>query len=171
MRSSTVPSSRTPASTSIASPSVRALVHLRHDGRPEGHRPYLRAHAAVPGFPTAFFGYRADDVPYTGLSLTHGNALVATLLPALSGAVDHSVFSRRFTRTRLWDACIEHGCTTWSNLGGIASAIYGESASPQDGSHQVRLVVSAGMPRELWVPFEERFGVGHRARTISQLRW
>ncbi len=108
--------------------------------------------------PTAFFGYQADDVPYTGLSLTHGNALVATLLPALSGAVDHSVFSRRFTKTRLWDVCIRHGCTTWSNLGGIASAIYGEPPSARDRLHQVRLVVSAGMPRELWVPFEERFG-------------
>ncbi|HYY88987.1 MAG TPA: class I adenylate-forming enzyme family protein, partial [Chloroflexota bacterium] len=82
--------------------------------------------------PTAFFGYRADDVPYTGLSLTHGNALVVTLLPALTGVVDHSVFSRRFTKTRLWDVCIEHGCTTWSNLGGIASAIYGEPPSPKD---------------------------------------
>jgi acyl-coenzyme A synthetase/AMP-(fatty) acid ligase len=109
--------------------------------------------------PTAFFGYRADDVPYTGLSLTHGNALVVTLLPALSGAVEHSVFSRRFTKTRLWDVCIAHGCTTWSNLGGIASAIYGEPPSEKDRMHKVRMVVSAGMPRELWVPFEERFGV------------
>jgi acyl-CoA synthetase (AMP-forming)/AMP-acid ligase II len=74
-------------------------------------------------------------------------------------AVDHSVFSRRFTKTRLWDICIEYGCTTWSNLGGIASAIYGEPPSPKDRQHQVRVVVSAGMPRELWLPFEERFGV------------
>jgi len=109
--------------------------------------------------PIAFFGYRPDDVPYTGLSLTHGNALVVTLLPALNGGVDHSVFSRRFTRTRLWDVCIEYGCTTWSNLGGIASAIYGEPPSPRDRQHRVRMVVSAGMPRELWLPFEERFGV------------
>ena len=109
--------------------------------------------------PTAFFGYQPDDVPYTGLSLTHGNALVVTLLPALNGGVDHAVFSRRFTKTRLWDICIEHGCTTWSNLGGIASAIYGEPPSPKDRQHRVRVVVSAGMPRELWLPFEERFGV------------
>ncbi len=109
--------------------------------------------------PKAFFGYRADDVPYTGLSLTHGNALVVTLLPALTGAVSHSVFSPRFTKTRLWDVCIEHGCTTWSNLGGIASAIYGEQPSAKDRMHNVRVLVSAGMPRELWSAFEERFGV------------
>ncbi len=106
-----------------------------------------------------FFGYREDDVPYTGLSLIHGNALVVTLMPALWGVVDHSVFSRWFTRSRLWDVCISHGCTTWSNLGGIATAVYGEPPAPHDRAHRVRLVVSAGMPRDLWGPFEERFGV------------
>src|SRR5688572_8559283 len=73
--------------------------------------------------------------------------------------VDHSVFSRWFTKTRLWDICIEHGVTTWSNLGGIATAIYSEPSSSKDRAHKVRLVVSAGMPREIWRAFEERFGV------------
>ena len=30
------------------------------------------------------FGYRPDDRPYTGLSLTHGNAQAVTLAPALN---------------------------------------------------------------------------------------
>jgi crotonobetaine/carnitine-CoA ligase len=106
-----------------------------------------------------FFGYRPDDVPYTGLSLTHGNALIATMMPAIWGAVDHSVLSRWFTKTRLWDVCIEHGVTTWSNLGGIATAVYSEPSSPRDRAHRVRLVISAGMPREIWRAFEERFAV------------
>ena len=109
----------------------------------------------VPGF----FTYTGSDVLYTGLSLTHGNALVVTLMPAVWGAVDHSVFSRWFTKTRIWDICIAHGCTSWSNLGGIATAVYSEPPSAKDRAHRVRLVVSAGMPRELWVPFAERFGV------------
>ena len=107
-----------------------------------------------------FFGYRRDDVPYTGLSLIHGNALVVTLMPALWGVVRHSVFSRWFTKSRLWDVCIAHGCTTWSNLGGIATAVYGEPPAPHDRAHRVRLVVSAGMPHDLWQAFEERFGIG-----------
>ncbi|MDQ6948890.1 MAG: AMP-binding protein, partial [Actinomycetota bacterium] len=109
----------------------------------------------VPGF----FGYEESDIPYTGLSLTHGNALVVTLMPAIWGAVHHSVFSRWFTKTRIWDICRKYGCTTWSNLGGIATAIYGEPPSPKDRDHSVRLVVSAGMPKELWRPFEDRFGL------------
>ena len=106
-----------------------------------------------------FFGYRPDDVPYTGLSLTHGNAIIATLLPALWGVVDHSVFSPGFTKSRLWEVCARHGVTTWSNLGGIATAVYSEPAAPHDRNHSVRLVVSAGMPAPLWEPFEARFGV------------
>jgi acyl-CoA synthetase (AMP-forming)/AMP-acid ligase II len=109
----------------------------------------------VPGF----FGYGPDDVPYTGLSLIHGNALVVTLMPAIWGVVRRSVFSRWFTKSRIWDVCIEHGCTTWSNLGGIATAVYGEPPAPHDRAHRVRLVVSAGMPRDLWDAFERRFGV------------
>jgi len=115
----------------------------------------LLLYRRLPGF----FGYRDDDIPYTGLSLTHGNAIIATLLPALWGVVRHSVFSPGFTKSRLWDVCRRHGVTTWSNLGGIATAVYSEPASPGDRDHSVRLVVSAGMPREVWEPFEERFGV------------
>jgi crotonobetaine/carnitine-CoA ligase len=105
------------------------------------------------------FGYRPDDVPYTGLSLTHANALIATMMPAVWGLVDHTVLSRWFSRSRLWDVCIEHGVTTWSNLGELATAVYSEPSSGRDRAHSVRLVVSAGMPREIWRPFEERFGV------------
>jgi crotonobetaine/carnitine-CoA ligase len=59
----------------------------------------------------------------------------------------------------LWDVCIEYGVTTWSNLGGIATAVYSEPSSERDRAHRVRLVISAGMPREIWRAFEERFGV------------
>jgi crotonobetaine/carnitine-CoA ligase len=106
-----------------------------------------------------FFGYRADDVTYTGLSLTHGNALIASLMPAIWGNVDRAVLSRWFTKSRLWDICIDHGVTTWSNLGGIATAVYSQPTSPRDRAHRVRLVISAGMPREIWRAFEERFAV------------
>jgi crotonobetaine/carnitine-CoA ligase len=122
-------------------------VELAHD-----RLPFFRL---VPGL----FGYRADDVPYTGLSLSGGNALAVTMLPAVLGAVRHSVFSRTLSVARLWDVCIDYGCTTWSNVGGMAAAVYREPSNGRDRAHPVRLVVSAGMHREMWRPFEERFGV------------
>ncbi|MDQ1568895.1 MAG: carnitine-CoA ligase [Actinomycetota bacterium] len=109
----------------------------------------------VPGF----FGYRPDDVAYTGLPLAAGNALAATVMPALLGAVHHAVVSRVPDPGRLWGICIDHGCTTWTNGDGLATAVYRTPSSRQDRTHPVRLVVSTGMPREIWRPFEERFGV------------
>ena len=103
-------------------------------------------------------GYATDERPYTGLSLTHGNAQAITLAPALSMGL-RAVFSRRFTKSRLWDACRAHGCTTFSLLGGMATAIYSEPERADDADNPVRLVISAGMPAAIWEPFEVRFGV------------
>jgi acyl-CoA synthetase (AMP-forming)/AMP-acid ligase II len=109
----------------------------------------------VPGF----FGYRPDDVAYTGLPLGEPNVLTATVVPALLGAIHHAVVSREPDPARLWEICIDHRCTTWANGDGLATAVYRAPSSRQDRTHPVRLVVSTGMPREIWRPFEERFAV------------
>jgi crotonobetaine/carnitine-CoA ligase len=61
--------------------------------------------------------YTPDDVLYTGLSLTHDNAQAVTMMPSLLMSVP-SVISRKFTKSRIWDVCRKHGCTTFSLLGG-----------------------------------------------------
>jgi crotonobetaine/carnitine-CoA ligase len=104
------------------------------------------------------FGYRPDERPYTGLSLTHGNAQSVTLAPALTMGL-RAVFSRRFTKSKLWDVCRTHGCTTFSLVGGMATAIYSEPARPNDADNPVRMVVSGGMPAAVWEAFERRFNV------------
>jgi crotonobetaine/carnitine-CoA ligase len=104
------------------------------------------------------FGYAEDEVLYTGLSLTHGNAQAVTFANAVAHGLP-AVISERFSRSRLWDVCRRYGCTTFSLLGGMATAIYAEPRRPGDRDHRVRFVVSAGMPRALWRDFEERFGV------------
>ncbi len=104
-------------------------------------------------------GYRVgEERPYTGLSLTHGNAQAVTLAPSLNMGL-RGVFSRRFTKSRLWDVCRAHGCTAFSLLGGMATAIYSEREKPDDADNPVRFVMSAGMPRAIWESFERRFDV------------
>ncbi len=103
-------------------------------------------------------GYRPDDRPYTGLSLTHGNAQAVTLGPSLYMGL-RAVFSRRFTKSRLWDIARRYGCTTFSMLGGMATAIYSEPPRPDDADNPVRMVIDAGMPAAIWEPFERRFAV------------
>lgn len=108
---------------------------------------------------TAFlFGYREDERPYTGLSLTHGNAQAVTLAPSLAMGL-RAIFSRRFTKSKLWDVCRAHGGTTFSLLGGMATAVYSEPPKPDDADNPVRFVVSAGMPAAIWEDFERRFAV------------
>ena len=102
--------------------------------------------------------YKSDDKLYTGLSLTHGNAQAVTMVPSIMLEIP-SVISRKFTKSRLWDICRKHGCTTFSLLGGMMMGLYSEPRKPDDADNPVRKVISAGTPLSIWVDFEKRFNV------------
>lgn len=106
----------------------------------------------------AALGLRPDDRPYTGLSLTHANAQIITLGNVLKMGL-RGVVSRRFTKSRLWDITRHYGCTMFNLLGGMTNAIYSEPAKPDDADNPVRYVLSAGMPKAIWVDFASRFNV------------
>ncbi|BAL24207.1 AMP-binding protein [Azoarcus sp. KH32C] len=105
-----------------------------------------------------FLGYRPDDRPYTGLSLTHGNAQLVTLSCVLKLGM-RAVISRKFSKSRLWDIARKYGCTTFTLLGGMTTAICSEPPRANDADNPVRFVISAGMPAAIWRDFERRFGV------------
>lgn len=102
--------------------------------------------------------YQPDDRPYTGLSLTHGNAQSVTLFPSLAKGLP-AVISERFTKSRIWDICRKYNCTTFSLLGGMMAGIYNEPVREDDGDNPVRKVISAGTPQAIWEDFEKRFQV------------
>ena len=104
------------------------------------------------------FQYKPEDKLYTGLSLTHGNAQAVTLIPSLFLQIP-AVISQKFTKSRIWDICRKHGCTTFSLLGGMMMGIYSEPEKANDTDNPVRLVLSAGTPHAIWESFEKRFGV------------
>jgi carnitine-CoA ligase len=104
------------------------------------------------------WNYQTDDVLYTGLSLTHGNAQAVTLLPGLSMRLP-IVISQRFTKSHIWDVCRKYGCTTFSLLGGMMAGIYNEPVRHNDADNPVRVVISAGTPSAIWEDFERRFDV------------
>jgi len=118
------------------------------------HRRYCDTAAAV----AKLFGYARDDRPYSGLSLTHANAQIVTLGASFSSGM-RAVLSRRFTKSRLWDITRTYGCTTFTLLGGMTTAIYSEPVRADDADNPVRIVVSAGMPAAIWEDFERRFNV------------
>ncbi|RZN10350.1 hypothetical protein CWO91_13595 [Bradyrhizobium genosp. SA-3] len=104
-----------------------------------------------------FMGYRSGDRLYTGLSLTHANAQFITLGNSLRAKLP-CVFSKQFTKSRLWEILAHCGCTTFNLLGGMTAAIFAEPPDRFDRAHKVRFVLSAGMPASMWQAFEERFG-------------
>lgn len=103
-------------------------------------------------------GLREGDRPYTGLSLTHANAQLITLGNVLRMGLE-GVFSRRFTKSRLWEITRRYQCTMFNLLGGMTTAIYSEPEHENDADNPVRYVLSAGMPAAIWDRFRERFGV------------
>lgn len=109
-------------------------------------------------FLTAMLGIADDERPYTGLSLTHGNAQLMTLASALRTG-QRVVFSRKFTKSRLWDITRKYGCTFFNLLGGMSTAIYSEPVKENDADNPVRFVLSSGMPAAIWENFERRFNV------------
>ncbi|MFT3800231.1 MAG: AMP-binding protein [Burkholderiaceae bacterium] len=116
-----------------------------------------RRYAAV-GDMLRTFGVLSSDRMYTGLSLTHANALAITLGGALYNGV-RTVISRRFSKRQLWRVIGEFRCTTMNLLGGMFSAIHSEPPTPQEADNPLRLVVGAGMPKNMWAEFSARFGV------------
>ena len=102
--------------------------------------------------------YQPDDVLYTGMSMTHGNAQSVTVIPALGCGVT-AVVAERFTKSRLWDICRKYGCTTFSLLGGTMAGIYNEPPKENDADNPVKRVISAGTPGAIWEDFEQRFDV------------
>ncbi|MBU3913967.1 AMP-binding protein, partial [bacterium] len=109
-------------------------------------------------FASRLYGVKSSDVLYTGLSMTHGNAIGLTLAPGLYRGIK-TVFSAKFTKSRLWDISRKYGVTMFSMLGGVASGIFNEPPKPNDADNPVRQVISAGMPRAIWEDFEKRFNV------------
>ncbi len=101
---------------------------------------------------------RPDDRPYTGLSLTHANAQLITLGTTLHMGL-RGVFSRKFTKSRLWEITRRYGCTMFNLLGGMTTAIYSEPVRADDADNPVRYVLSAGMPAAIWADFARRFGI------------
>ncbi|MCP3446128.1 AMP-binding protein [Bradyrhizobium sp. CCGUVB14] len=100
---------------------------------------------------------RADDILYTGLSLTHINAQ-GTLRIGLTAGLP-VVISRKFSKRHLWSICRTFDCTIFNILGGMIPEIYSIPEAPDDSDNPVRLIISAGMPPDLWKEYERRYGV------------
>ncbi|PWA12027.1 ATP-dependent acyl-CoA ligase [Pueribacillus theae] len=146
-----------PAKPRPLSDTMQMLFTSGTTGDPKAIQSNYHRFASVGALHT-LLGLTPEDRPYTGLSLTHANAQLISLGYSLTLGLP-LVISRTFTKSRLWDIVAHYGCTTFNLLGGMATALFSEPESPSERQHNVRFVLSAGMPAAMWEEFERRFNV------------
>lgn len=102
--------------------------------------------------------YTENDCLYNALPLFHGNSQFLSFMPALlSGA--RTFLAERFSAGMFWDDVKRYGCTAFNSLGSILPILYKADARPDDADNPLRLMVTAAAPKDIFAPFEERFGV------------
>jgi crotonobetaine/carnitine-CoA ligase len=100
----------------------------------------------------------SDDTLFTCLPLFHSNALFLTSLPAFFSERP-LILAKRFSASRHWDIMRKYGVTVHNALGAMIPILMKQPERPNDKEHCVKQINSAACPKELWVAFQERFGV------------
>jgi carnitine-CoA ligase len=126
-------------------------------GRPKGvlvsHR-MLRLSAEAVALVSAV---KAADVMIVWEPLYHIGGAQMIVLPLIRGVTLAMV--EQFSASRFWQQVRDYGASHIHFLGGILQILLKQPASPLDRQHGARIAWGGGCPREVWRPFEERFGM------------
>jgi crotonobetaine/carnitine-CoA ligase len=104
------------------------------------------------------YGYTSDDVLYTCLPLSHGNAFLCCCLPALAAGASVAI-SRRFSASAFWDEVRRYGATQFNLLGAMANILWAQPERPDDADNRVRQCMAVPVPNAFYEGFEKRFGL------------
>ena len=128
-------------------------------GPPKGamlsHHAYLNSARC---FAEQMVGATGDDVLYTCLPLFHINAQAHTVLPAIYQNATMAI-GDAFSASRFWDEIRHHGATIFNSLAAMIPILCKQPPGPGDHDHRARLTACAATPKDVWLQFEERFGV------------
>jgi fatty-acyl-CoA synthase len=118
------------------------------------HSRYTMAGIALSGL----LGITSDDVIYAPLPLYHGESNFVGLSVALrvGGAF---ASRRRFSASEFLGDVRRHGATAFVYVGELCRYLLRQPASRFDRDHQLRLAVGAGLRPDVWMPFQQRFGI------------
>jgi fatty-acyl-CoA synthase len=107
---------------------------------------------------SAIAGYGPDDVIACVLPLYHGAGGMVVVSSALAqGAA--MFLARRFSASRFWEDAARHGVTGFQYVGEICRYLVNQPPGPYDRAHRVRVMMGAGLGRDVWEEFQRRFGV------------
>lgn len=100
----------------------------------------------------------SGDVAYTCYPLFHANALFLTVTTSLHAEASMAL-SERFSASRFWDEIRRYRVTTFNGLGAVMPILMKQPRRPDDCNNDVKVVLAAGCPSDIWRDFEERFGL------------
>ncbi|WP_336713852.1 AMP-binding protein [Arthrobacter sp. USHLN218] len=127
-------------------------------GPPKGVLLSHRANINLARYTAKLLEYTADDRLYSVFPLYHSNARYCSVMAAIEVGAD-LVMHRKFSASRFWDICREHGITAFNYQGAMMSILYKQPPRPDDADNPVRLGFGAPCPPEIFADFERRFGV------------
>lgn len=117
------------------------------------------AHAITQGLDQVrAYGYRDDDVLYTCLPLSHGNAFLCCCMPALMADATIAI-GRRFSASNFWADVRRHRATQFNLLGAMANILWSQPERPDDADNTVRQCMAVPVPTAFYEGFERRFGL------------
>ncbi|XP_064395660.1 long-chain fatty acid transport protein 2-like isoform X3 [Halichondria panicea] len=68
------------------------------------------------------------------------------------------VVRKKFSAKHFWTDSAKYNCTMVCTIGELNRYVL---AQPTDTQHKVRLIITAGLRKELWLEFQKRFEVDH----------
>lgn len=102
-------------------------------------------------------GARAGDIMFMWEPLFHIGGAQMLVLPLIRDVA--LAMTARFSASRFWDQVSDAKATHIHFLGGILQILLKQPSSALDRQHGVRIAWGGGCPREVWLDFEQRFGV------------
>jgi len=101
---------------------------------------------------------RPGDVVYVTLPLYHSSAMFLGLGAALSTGAGMAL-RRKFSASAFWDDARRLDATSFIYIGELCRYLLNRPVQPGERDHRLRVGVGNGMRGDIWVPFQERFGV------------
>jgi fatty-acyl-CoA synthase len=103
-------------------------------------------------------GLEPGEAVYAPLPLYHGESLFVGFSPAFrAGGV--FVSRRRFSARAFLDDVRRHRAVAFVYVGELCRYLLRLPPTPHDRDHRLRVAAGAGLRPDIWVPFQERFGV------------
>ncbi|XP_004695541.1 PREDICTED: bile acyl-CoA synthetase, partial [Condylura cristata] len=68
------------------------------------------------------------------------------------------VLTPKFSASRFWDDCRQHGVTVIQYVGEVLRYLCNAPQQPEDRTHRVRLAMGNGLRADVWEAFQRRFG-------------